>query len=329
MIRLENINKTYDSLRVVKNVSLEIPEGVIYGIIGKSGAGKSTLVRLISLLETIDSGAIYFGDERVDNLLHKDLLLQRHKIGMIFQNFNLFSSRNVAKNIAYPMEIVGKSKAEISTRIDELLELVGLEDKKFSPISSLSGGQKQRVAIARALANRPNILFCDEATSALDPQTTASILKLLKEIQKKTQLSIVMITHQMEVIRDACDFVSVVDKGEIVESGRVKEIFLRPTHSITREFLGTLRSGVEKVLDEIPTKSKKYNLRFDGKTTEKPIISHIIRNYNVDVNILAATINSVNGEYIGETIAEFIGTDANVKLATTFLRRLGITIEEK
>ena len=188
-IKIENLSRTYSqgnvAVEAVKNVSLVIPSNVIYGIIGKSGAGKSSLVRLISLLEKADSGTIAFDGKRVDNLSKKELILQHRHIGMIFQNFNLFSSRTAAKNVAYPLEICKVPKKEINSRVKELLELVGLSDKGNAPVSTLSGGQKQRVAIARALANNPDILFCDEATSALDPQTTHSILELIRYIQKK------------------------------------------------------------------------------------------------------------------------------------------------
>ena len=201
-IKLDSLVKEYKNsdgtaVRAVDNVSLQIPENKIFGIIGKSGAGKSSLVRLVSLLETPDSGAVYYGGKRVDNLSKKDLILQRRKIGMIFQNFNLFTSRTAGKNIAYPLEICGTPKAEIAKRVKEMLALVGLEDKENAPISTLRGAQKQRIAIARALYTNPDILFCDEATSALDPQTTRSILALIRDIQKKMKLTVVMITHQM------------------------------------------------------------------------------------------------------------------------------------
>ncbi|MDE5797820.1 MAG: ATP-binding cassette domain-containing protein, partial [Treponemataceae bacterium] len=204
-IELNNLVKTYQkasapgSVYAVRGISLRIPSNTIFGIIGKSGAGKSTLVRLVSLLERPDSGEVRFGGERVDNLSDRDLIARRRRLGMIFQNFNLFSSRNAAQNIAYPLEICGAPKAKIRARVAELLEVVGLADRAASPVSTLSGGQKQRIAIARALANSPDILFCDEATSALDPQTTLSILNLIREIQKKMSLTVVMITHQMEV----------------------------------------------------------------------------------------------------------------------------------
>ena len=216
-IRLENLKRNYGSLHAVDGVSLNIPSNTVYGIIGRSGAGKSTLVRLVSMLERPDEGEVWYGDKRVDNLSKKELIEERRKIGMIFQNFNLFSSRTAAENIAYPMEICRKPKDWIKTRTEELLALVGLEGRGNAAVSTLSGGQKQRIAIARALACEPSILFCDEATSALDPQTTRSILALIKEIQKKMNLTVVMITHQMEVVRDSCDRVAVLENGRVVE----------------------------------------------------------------------------------------------------------------
>ena len=245
-IILDNLVKTYkgvnDSCDVtaVKGVSLHIPSNKIFGIIGKSGAGKSSLVRLVSLLETPDSGCVMYDDKRVDNLVGKDLLLQRRKLGMIFQNFNLFSSRTAGQNIAYPMEICGFSKKQIDVRVDEMLELVGLSDKKNAPVSTLSGGQKQRIAIARALSTKPDVLFCDEATSALDPQTTKSILSLIRKIQERMNLTVVMITHQMEVVRDACNLVAVLNDGEVVEQGSVDDIFIHPKSEVTKDFLANI-----------------------------------------------------------------------------------------
>jgi D-methionine transport system ATP-binding protein len=241
-IRLEDITRTYpaqagraDEIHAVHSISLDIPSNGIYGIIGKSGAGKSTLVRLMSLLEKPDSGAVYYDDQRVDSLLGKDLIQRRRRNGMIFQNFCLFSSRNARENIAYPLEICGKSRKEIAGRTEELLCLVGLTERGNSPISTLSGGQKQRVAIARALANNPDILFCDEATSALDPQTTRSILELIRQLKEKLSLTVVMITHQMEVVRDACESVAMLDNGLVVETGAVEEVFSRPKSPVTQD----------------------------------------------------------------------------------------------
>lgn len=242
-IVLKHLKKTYtqadgNTIAAVKDVDLIIPEGTIFGIIGKSGAGKSSLVRLMSLLEKPDTGEIYFDERRVDTLQKKELIQERRGLGMIFQNFNLFSSRNAAQNIAYPLELPRNlSKDAINGRVEELLTLVGLSERGCAPISTLSGGQKQRIAIARALATKPAVLFCDEATSALDPQTTRAILSLIKDIQKQMQLTVVMITHQMEVVRDACTHVAVLDNGVIVDEGRVEDVFANPKSIVTKDFL--------------------------------------------------------------------------------------------
>ncbi|MDR1430128.1 MAG: ATP-binding cassette domain-containing protein [Spirochaetaceae bacterium] len=237
MIRLKGISKHYGPVAAVRKVSLGIPRGSIYGIIGKSGAGKSTLLRVMSLLESPDGGEVYYGDERVDGLDGKELLFRRRKMGMIFQNFNLFASRNVLGNISYPLEIAGFPKKAIYERVDELLEMVGITDKKKALLRELSGGQKQRVAIARALAAGPEVLFCDEATSALDPQTTRSILALIRELQSRLKITVVLITHQMQVIRSICQYVAVLHEGELAEEGKLDEVFDSPRSQAARELI--------------------------------------------------------------------------------------------
>jgi len=237
LIVLKNIFKAYAPVNVLENVSLEIPEGSIYGIIGKSGAGKSTLLRIMSLLEQPDRGEVHYGTERVDTLTGRALLERRRKMGMIFQNFNLLGSRNAAANIAYPLEIAGMSGKQIDKRVDELLELVDISDKRRARLRELSGGQKQRVAIARALAVNPQVLFCDEATSSLDPQTTRSILSLIKDLQKRLKITVVLITHQMAVIREICQEVAVLDEGLVVEKGTVTAIFDSPKTAAARELI--------------------------------------------------------------------------------------------
>ncbi|MDR2097586.1 MAG: ATP-binding cassette domain-containing protein [Spirochaetaceae bacterium] len=228
MIRLYGVTKRYAGLAAVDNVNLEVNDACVFGIIGKSGAGKSTLLRMMSLLEQPDAGELYYGNERVDTLKGKDLLMRRRQMGMIFQNFNLFSSRNVAENVAYPLEIAGFSKKEIDSRVEELLYTVHIIDKAKSRLRELSGGQKQRVAIARALAAKPRVLFCDEATSALDPQTTRSILSLIRELQQNLKITVILVTHQMEVIHSICQDMAVMDGGRIVETGSVASIFDNP-----------------------------------------------------------------------------------------------------
>lgn len=333
-IMLKNLKRTYGTLHAVNGISLSIPSNTIYGIIGKSGAGKSTLVRLISLLERPDAGEVYFDDKRVDNLEKDSLIQRRRRIGMIFQNFNLFSSRNAEQNIAYPLEITGIPKQEIKQKVERLLALVGLEGRGNAPISTLSGGQKQRVAIARALACDPDILFCDEATSALDPQTTHSILALLKEIQRKMSLTVVMITHQMEVVRDACDQVAVLDDGVVVEQGLVTDIFANPSSEVTKEFLTHLVGIDEASLadDHMVHWSKKrgaYTLRFRGGTTDQPILSKISRQIGVDFNIRAGGVQKVSDVEIGTMLVDISGSEEEKKRAIEALKQMGVVVEEE
>jgi len=347
-IDLNNLDKTYKTARhartdaktpsevhAVQNVSLHIPSNGIFGIIGKSGAGKSTLVRLISLLETPDSGSVLYDGVRVDNLTEKDLINRRRHIGMIFQNFNLFSSRSAGENIAYPLEICGTSKEEINKRVTELLALVDLSDRRDAPISTLSGGQKQRIAIARALANKPDILFCDEATSALDPQTTKSILNLIREIQAKMNLTVVMITHQMEVVRDACSLVAVVNNGAVVEQGTVNDIFLHPKTEVTKEFLANLapeQDSVTVATDNIVRWSQgggKYTLRFTNKLTDEPVLSNMAKKYDVEFNIRAGGIQTLAENKVGTLTADITGSPAEVSKAIAYLQSKGVIVEEE
>ncbi|MBR5966325.1 MAG: methionine ABC transporter ATP-binding protein [Treponema sp.] len=328
-IKLENLKKEYtlaDGTRVnaVNGVSLEIPSNTIYGIIGKSGAGKSTLVRLVSLLERPDSGAVYYDDKRVDDLKKYELIEQRRHAGMIFQNFNLFSSRSAAGNIAYPLEICKTPKDQIKKRVEELLALVGLEGRGDAKISSLSGGQKQRVAIARALANYPSILFCDEATSALDPQTTRAILELIKDLQKKMSLTVVMITHQMEVVRDACSLVSVLDEGRVVEEGSVSDIFTRPKAAITKEFMANIRAA-----NFVQWSDQKggYVLRFEGDLTDKTLVSELIKKFDIEVNIRGGGIQNVQDKKVGVLRADISG--AELQKAIAFLKDNGVIVQEE
>ena len=332
-IMLKDLKRSYGELHAVNQINLVIPSNTVYGIIGKSGAGKSTLVRLISLLERPDAGEVYFDDVRVDNLVKAQLIQRRRRIGMIFQNFNLFSSRNAAQNIAYPLEINGTSKEDIDKRVDQLLTLVGLEGRGKAPISTLSGGQKQRVAIARALATNPDILFCDEATSALDPQTTHSILALLKEIQRKMSLTVVMITHQMEVVRDACDQVAVLNDGAVVEEGLVTDIFANPRHEVTKEFLSHLvgvdeSSEVDKMVQWSKTRGA-YTLRFRGGTTDQPILSKISRQVGVDFNIRAGGIQKVGDTDIGTMLVDISGSSELRQKAIEAMRQMGVVVEEE
>ncbi|MBQ7366545.1 MAG: methionine ABC transporter ATP-binding protein [Spirochaetaceae bacterium] len=358
-ITLKNLVRTYPAasaaaqdVHAVRDVSLTIPSNSIYGIIGKSGAGKSTLVRLISLLEQPDSGSVCYDDQQVDNLKGEALIQRRRRIGMIFQSFNLFSSRTAARNVAYPLEICGTPKDQIKRRVAELLELVGLADRANAPISQLSGGQKQRIAIARALANNPDILFCDEATSALDPQTTRSILALIREIQQKMKLTVVMITHQMEVVRDACDYVAVLDAGQVVEEGSVSQIFSRPQSPVTKDFLSNL--GTMDVKEDAESESAaglqehgqglvrwsseggKYILRFVNQLTGEPVLSNLAHKFQVEFNIRAGGIQHIGGNHtapdqprdVGTLVVDLHGDSEELAAALEYLRQQGVIVEE-
>ena len=335
-IELKNLVKTYTTadglskVTAVNGVSLSIPSNEIFGIIGKSGAGKSSLVRLISMMEHPDQGEVLYDGKRVDNLEEKQLILQRRRIGMIFQNFNLFSSRSAGQNIAYPMEICGVPKDKINKRVDELLELVELSDRKNARISTLSGGQKQRVAIARALANEPDILFCDEATSALDPQTTKSILNLIRKIQSQMNLTVVMITHQMEVVRDACSQVAVVNEGKVVEIGNVNDIFLNPKSPVTRDFIQNIGSNQKELENkEIIRWSEEggeYELSFPADQQGAPVLSSVAKKFDVDFNIRAAGVQQLTDTTVGKMIVDFTGAD--VEKAVAYLKEQGIIVEK-
>ena len=319
-IELKNLKKTYKSpdglneVHAVDDVSLTIPSNQIFGIIGKSGAGKSSLVRLISMMERPDSGEVLYDGQRVDNLDEKSLVLKRRRIGMIFQNFNLFSSRSAGQNIAYPMEICGLPKDQINKRVDELLEIVELSDRKNARISTLSGGQKQRIAIARALANNPDVLFCDEATSALDPQTTTSILNLIRKIQSTMNLTVVMITHQMEVVRDACSQVAVVNDGKVVEIGNVNDIFLNPKSSVTKDFISHIGSAQNNEVVRWSKEGGEYELGFPSNQQGAPVLSQLAKKFDVEFNIRAAGVQKLPDATIGKMIVDFTGPQVHEAL---------------
>ena len=350
-IALESLKRTYHAgadaeIHAVHDVSLAIEPNTIFGIIGKSGAGKSTLVRIMSLLEKPDSGAVLYDGERVDTLEGHALIERRRRIGMIFQNFNLFSSRTAAKNIAYPLEICRVPPDQIKERVANLLELVGLADRADSPVSRLSGGQKQRVAIARALANNPDVLFCDEATSALDPGTTRSILNLIREIQRKMNLTVVIVTHQMEVVRDACDFVAVIDEGKVVEKGTVEQIFTSPKAAVTRNFLANLlpsgatneggkngaggaseAGGAAGDLVRWSDEGGAYILRFTGHLTGAPVLSRLGKKFNIEFNIRAGGIQQLPDKPVGTLIADLSGDEDELSKAIEYLKSEGIIVE--
>lgn len=336
-IELNNLVRIYDSadglskVAAVNGISLTIPSNQIFGIIGKSGAGKSSLVRLISMMEKPDSGEVLYDGKRVDNLDEKELVMRRRRIGMIFQNFNLFSSRSAGQNIAYPMEICGVPKEEIDRRVDELLEIVELSDRKNARISTLSGGQKQRIAIARALANKPDVLFCDEATSALDPQTTTSILNLIRKIQSQMNLTVVMITHQMEVVRDACSQVAIINEGKLVEVGSVNDIFLNPKSPVTKDFISHIGSDRKPESDgsDIVRWSKEggeYELSFPSEKQGAPVLSTVAKKFDIEFNIRAAGVQHLTEGDIGKMIVDFTGFQ--ISEALEYLRSQNIIVEK-
>ncbi|GAB1534477.1 methionine ABC transporter ATP-binding protein [Geovibrio sp. ADMFC3] len=328
MIEINNLGKVYSGgrsyTRALGGVDLSIPKGSVYGIIGLSGAGKSTLVRCLNLLERPSEGQILINGQDLTVLSGEELRKARRRIGMIFQHFNLLSSRTVAENIAFPLEIDGMKKAEINKRVDELLPLVGLSDKKDSYPSELSGGQKQRVGIARALALKPDVLLCDEATSALDPQTTLSILNLLKDINRELGLTIVIITHEMKVIKEICTHVAVLHDAKCVENATVEEVFTSPKSDIAREFVSSVFPAElpEDLLRELSSHkdSELVRINFLGDTASKPIINGLITECGVQINILYGSVEHLRSSLFGNLILEIRGTDEQRGLAHEYLK---------
>ncbi len=331
MIDLVNVAKTYYSkagdIKALQPTDLHINAGEIFGIIGLSGAGKSTLVRCINMLERPSSGQVFVDGQELTKMSEKELRKVRRGIGMIFQHFNLLASRTVYDNIAFPLEIQGLPKSEIAKKVQPLLELVQLEDRADYYPSQLSGGQKQRVGIARALASDPKVLLCDEATSALDPQTTKSILDLLRNINKKLGLTIVLITHQMEVVKAICDRVAVIENGVIVEQGSMVEVFTQPQHPTTKEFT---KSVINAELPEIIKKmdlSDTYEegsklivrLTFLGDSAGEPIVSGMVKRFDVEVSIIYGNIDQLKDTPFGILIVEVAGEKNNIAAALDYL----------
>lgn len=332
MIKVEGLSKTYKNnnkeIYALKNINIEIKKGEIFGIIGLSGAGKSTLIRCLNRLEEPTNGKIFIDGKEITNLNNTDLRETRKDIGMIFQHFNLLSSKNVYQNIAFPLELEGLKKDEIDKKINTLLEYVDLEDKKFAYPSQLSGGQKQRVAIARSLANNPKILLSDEGTSALDPKTTKSILELLNKIRKEFGLTIVLITHQMEVIKDICDRVAIIEDGEIIELNTVEEIFANPKTKTATEFISTLKINTQEGINyQRKSGSKILRLSFVGENAKKPIVSKMVKQFDIDVNILSGNINELISTSIGNLVLEISGEDNQIEKAIDWLRKENIRLE--
>jgi len=325
-LKLENVSKIFSGgnrlVEAVKNVSLEIESGDIFGIIGLSGAGKSTLVRCMNLLEIPTSGRILFNGIELNKLKKKEVLRERKKISMIFQNFNLFSQRTVLDNVCYPMIISGFDRTKRVDKAKELLELVGLSDKCYSFPEQLSGGQKQRVAIARALATNPEVLLCDEATSALDPNTTDTILKLLKKINKELGVTIIVITHEMRVVQQICNKVAVMSGGNVVEVGEVEEVFMSPKSEIAKELVLPKLNNVD-----VP-EGKIIRVVFEGQTTTRPLMAEVIIKCRAVISILGADTKDIDGKTFGQMIVQLPKDKNSVVRIEEYLTKQGLHFEE-
>ena len=327
MIEIKNLDKVFSSaggpIEALKDINLTINDGEIFGIIGLSGAGKSTLVRCINLLEKPTSGSVILDGKDLVKIPKKELLMTRRNIGMIFQSFNLLSQRNVLKNVLYPMEIAGIKKAEAEKRAKELIEMVGLTDRIKSYPAQLSGGQKQRVAIARALSTNPKYLLCDGATSALDPNTVRSILALLKDINKKLGVTIIVITHEMRVVEQICDRVAVIDGGRVVETGEVKQVFISPKSKMARELILPKNETVESINSE-----RVIRIVFDGQSAFEPVISNIITECRCAVNILGADTKNIDGKAYGQMLLQLPDDEASSERVKNYLGSRKIPFEE-
>ena len=339
MIKLENIDVTFKQgakvVNAVKNVSLDVESGDIYGIIGYSGAGKSTLVRTINLLQRPTKGNVVVNGVDLLQLKPKGLRAARKKIGMIFQHFNLMNTLTVFDNVAFPLKKSGKTKSEIEQKVLSLLELVGLEDKVNSYPRQLSGGQKQRVAIARALANDPDVLLCDEATSALDPKTTYSILELLKKVNVQLGITIVIITHEMQVVKEICNKVAVMEEGEVIEQGSVLEIFTNPERDLTKDFIDTathINQGIETVLSHeqlLNLKEGDYlvKISFVGASTGEPLITKLSTQFQVAANILFANVEIIQETPVGTLLVGLSGEKSGIENALSYIKEQGVSVD--
>ena len=334
-ILIQDVSKTFEtkdgSVQALNHVSLSIESGDIYGIIGMSGAGKSTLVRCMNFLEVPSEGKVLIDGKSLSEFSPKELRKEREKIGMIFQHFNLLMQKNVLENVCFPLYIQGKKKAEARAKALELLEIVGLADRAKAYPAQLSGGQKQRVAIARALASDPQILLCDEATSALDPQTTSSILELLQDINQKFGITIVIITHQMSVVREICTHVAIMKDGEVKEQGLVEEIFSHPKSQVAKELIS--KDSGNDVESKKLTQSEIQDgeivrIVFSENSAFEPVIANLILTFHEPVNILKANTKNVGGVAKGEMILQFMSDSINVPEMKKFLTERGLEIGE-
>ena len=324
MIDIEHVSKTFmvkkTEVRALRDVSIHVDKGEIYGIVGFSGAGKSTLIRLVNRLETPDEGTVRVAGQDLAGLKGKALHAMRRRIGMVFQQFNLLEGKTVYHNVAIPLILEHRSRAEIEKRVMEILAFVELSDKRDAYVSQLSGGQKQRVGIARALATSPEILLCDEATSALDPQTTESILKLLKRVNRELGITILLITHQMQVIQMICDRVAVMEDGRVLEEGTVLEVFGTPKEEVTRRFVRTVINDQipEKFVSVVRSETRNQQvelLKFIGDSVEEPLIANLCRTEGLEVNILGATIQEMQNSVMSVFILQLIGDEEKLQAA--------------
>ena len=305
MIKVKNLKKKFGEIEVLKDISLEVKKGEIYGIIGHSGAGKSTLLRCLNGLESYDTGSILIKDKEIKDLNKLEIRELRKDIGMIFQSFNLLERKNVYENIALPLELWGYKKEQVKERVLELLKLVDLENKIKSMPSELSGGQKQRVAIARALALKPSILFCDEATSALDPKTTKDILSLILKINKEIGITIVMVTHQMEVVKEVCEKITLLEAGKIKAQGRAEELFLKPGVSL-KKFLG------ENDIDLLPESGINIKIFFPKDSSENALITKMARDTNIDFSIVWGKLERFRESVLGNLVININDEDKDI-----------------
>ena len=323
MIKLEKVSKSFtdgkSAVHALHDVSLEVEAGQIFGVVGTSGAGKSTLIRCVNRLEVPESGRIWVDGEEISALETSALRKSRQKMGMIFQQFNLLSQRTSAENIAYPLEIAGIAKLERVARVKELLNLVGLEDKADAYPAQLSGGQKQRVGIARAIANHPKVLLSDEATSALDPATTDSILELLVDLNQKLGLTILLITHQMEVVKKVCDHVAILENGYLLESGAILDLISDPHSHLSKAFFPPIQEGL------LDPQAIQAAITFLGEAADEPILASMVRNYDVDVNFLGGNIQQIGKRRVGQLQVELKGQQIPEALA--FLLEKGLRVE--
>ena len=337
-ILIQDVSKTFEtkdgSVQALKHVSLSIETGDIYGIIGMSGAGKSTLVRCMNFLEVPSEGKVLIDGKSLSEFSPKELRKEREKIGMIFQHFNLLASRTVFGNVALPLELDNTPQAEIKRRVTELLDLVGLGDKHDSYPANLSGGQKQRVAIARALASNPKVLLCDEATSALDPATTRSILELLKDINRRLGLTILLITHEMDVVKRICDCVAVISNGQLIEQDTVSEVFSHPKTPLAQQFIqSTLHLDIPDdyqarlkptaTADSVPM----LRMEFTGHSVDAPLLSETARRFNVNNNIISAQMDYAGGVKFGIMLTEMHGTQEDTQAAIAWLQEHHVKVE--